>query len=230
MLRLARIVIPGLPHHVTQRGNHRQEVFLREEDRAIYLELLQAQAALYSLSLLGYCLMTNHVHHLTVPALESSLARAVGGTHLRYTLQLNARERWQGHLWQNRFYSCPMEEDYCWRVLRYIELNPLRAGMVEAPEDYPWSSAAVHLGLRPTPPWLEMTTWSATWTPATWREYLLGADADEDLLLLRAATALGRPLGSAAFLDRLEALTGLSFRVNKRRRPKKTEGEKVGHR
>jgi putative transposase len=111
-------VIPGLPHHVTQRGNHRQDVFLREEDRTIYLELLRDQAALYSLSLLGYCLMTNHVHNLSVPALETSLARAIGGAHLRYTLQLNARERWQGHLWQNRFYSCPLDEGYCWRVLR----------------------------------------------------------------------------------------------------------------
>ncbi|MHB0937372.1 MAG: transposase [Armatimonadota bacterium] len=148
------------------------------------------------------------------------------GTHLRYTLQLNARERWQGHLWQKRFYSCPLDEGYCWRVLRYIELNPLRAGIVEAPEDYPWSSAAVHLGLRPAPSWLDMTDWAKTWTPATWREFLLGADTDEDLPLLRAATALGRPLGSAAFLDRLEALTGVSFHVNKRGRPKKTvEGE-----
>jgi len=230
MPRIARIVIPGLPHHVTQRGNHRQEVFLREEDRTIYLDLLQRQAAMHSLALLGYCLMTTHVHHLAVPALESSLARAVGMTHLRYTLQLNARKGWQGHLWQNRFYSCPTDESYCWRALRYLELNPWRAGIVEAPEDYPWSSAAVHLGLRPAPPWLDMTLWSAIWNPDTWRAFLFGDDAAEDLPILRSATALGRPLGASSFLDRLEAQTGQRLRAGKPGRPKKAvqEGEKEG--
>jgi len=109
MPRSARIVVPGLPHHITQRGNRKQAVFFREEDREVYLSLLADKSTHLAMSLPGYCLMTTHVHLLGIPPSETALARVIGSTHLRYTLLLNAREGWQGHLWQNRFFSAPLD-------------------------------------------------------------------------------------------------------------------------
>ena len=196
MPRTARIVIPGLPYHITQRGNRKQSVFFRDEDREVYLTLLAEKSVQLAVAFSGYCLMTTHVHLLGIPSSESGLARVVGTTHLRYTLLINARERWQGHLWQNRFFSAPLDAIYRWRALRYIELNPVRAGLVSAPEDYPWSSAAVHLGLREAPGWLYVTEWATCWTPVTWRAYLEDRlEAEADVKSIRDQTYLGRPLG-----------------------------------
>ncbi len=221
MPRSARIVLPGVPHHITQRGNRGERVFFRDEDRSTYLGLLVDRCLHTGVSLSGYCLMTNHVHLITVPPSEEALARAIGAAHLRYTLLINAREGWQGHLWQNRFFSAPLDAAYHWRAQRYSELNPVRAGLVTAPEDYPWSSVAVHLGLRPAPAWLDMTAWTECWTPDTWRAFLAERDdADADLLHLRSHTTLGRPVGNDAFLTQVEEQTGRRLRFPHAGRPK----------
>ncbi len=221
MPRSARIVIPGLPHHITQRGNRKQAVFFRDVDQEVYLSLFAAKCVQFAVSCPGYCLMTTHVHLVANPPVEEALAQVIGTTHLRYTQLLNAREGWKGHLWQNRFFSAPLDEIYRWRVLRYIELNPYRAGMVAAPEDYPWSSAAVHLGLRDAPPWLDMTEWANCWTPGTWRAYLNErTDAETDLTIIRGQTNLCRPIGSQSFIQHLEEQTGRCLHVGQVGRPR----------
>ena len=127
MLRVARIVVPGCPHHVTQRGNNRQDVFFVEDDWRTYLRILREQSKRFGLSVDGYCLMTNHVHLVAVPTSENSLAKAVGRTHWLYTQYVNRLHRRSGHLWQNRFFSCALDESHCWQALAYVERNPVRA-------------------------------------------------------------------------------------------------------
>ena len=127
MQRSAWIVIPGLQHDITQQVNRRQEVFFREEDRQFYLSLLSEKCAQLAVIVSRYCLMTNHMHLQDSPA-ESALAWSSGAAHLRYTLLANTCERRQEHPWQNRYFSAPLVETYRWRVLRYLELSPVRRG------------------------------------------------------------------------------------------------------
>src|SRR5258708_2652033 len=141
MPRRPRSVIPGIAHHITQRGNNRQPVFHSPENRRLHLDLLAHQNARCAVRLLGYCLMTNHVHLVAVPEHEDSLARALGRVHSEYALALNRAEGRSGHLWQNRFFSCPLDESHLRAALRYTDLNPVRAGLAEMPSDWPWPSA-----------------------------------------------------------------------------------------
>ncbi|HAW53140.1 MAG TPA: transposase, partial [Flavobacteriales bacterium] len=139
MPRIARIVAPGLPHHVTQRGNNRAPVFFSNEDRQIYLKLLADYALKHKLQVWAYCLMDNHVHLLVVPETESSLACGVGLTNQVYTQYLNRKLNQSGRIWQNRFFSSVVEnEQYLWAVARYIERNPLKVGLVNSAENYRW--------------------------------------------------------------------------------------------
>ena len=144
MARQPRIVVPGCPHHVTQRGNNRQDVFLLDDDRRFYLATLGELCRREKLRLLGYCLMTNHVHLVAIPDSPTSLARGVGGANFRYTLRFNRRYQRSGHLWQNRFYSFALGRDHLLAALAYVDLNPVRAGMERRAADYPFSSAAAH--------------------------------------------------------------------------------------
>ena len=129
MPRRARIIVPGVAHHVTQRGNNRQQVFCSDEDRRLYLDLLTRYARRYGTQIAGYCLMTNHVHLVVVPEHKNSLARTFGQTHAEYALALNVSAKRSGHLWQNRFFSCPLDAAHWENALRYVELNPVRAGL-----------------------------------------------------------------------------------------------------
>jgi putative transposase len=149
MARFARAVAVGCAHHITQRGIDRQRVFFTDADRRTYLDLLGAYARQARLRVLAYCLMDNHIHLLAVPDEPASLAVALRRAHGRYALYLNARRRRTGHLWQNRFYSCALDERHLWIALRYVERNPVRASLVTRAEKYEWSSAAAHLGLTP---------------------------------------------------------------------------------
>jgi REP element-mobilizing transposase RayT len=124
MARLARIVAVNIAHRVTQRGNARQFILAADSERLVYLQLLQHYVELHELSLLGYCLMSNHVHLVIVPRKVESLALALKQTHGRYASYWNAAHRSSGHVWQGRFYSCPLDEDHLWIALRYAELNP----------------------------------------------------------------------------------------------------------
>lgn len=141
----ARVVVPGCPHHVTQRGNRRQRVFFQRGDFLAYRELTARWCYLYGVEIWSYCLMPNHVHLLAVPCSGDGLSRAFGQVHRRYTRMVNARNGWKGHLWQGRFASSVVEGDDLLVTARYIEMNPVRAGLVRLPEEYEWSSAGAHV-------------------------------------------------------------------------------------
>ena len=145
MPRSARIIHPGAPHHVTQRGNRRQQVFFNEDDYAHYLALLSESCRVESVQCWAYCLMPNHVHLVMVPEDEQSLSRAVGRTHRLYTQYYNRGADSAGLLWQGRFKSSPMDEPRLFAACRYIELNPVRAGLVPCAENWRWSSVHAHL-------------------------------------------------------------------------------------
>src|ERR1700690_36453 len=207
MARLPRVVIVDVPHHVTQRGNGRQAIFSSDSDRLAYLELLRQHCELYRLSLLGYCLMSNHVHLVVVPRTVPSLAKALQHTNGRYAAYWNARQSSSGHVWQGRFYSCPLDDAHLWIALRYVELNPLRAGMVDAAAQWRWSSAAAHCGVRTPENWLELESWQKRWTVDAWIGYLADGESPDEVTALRQFTPTGRPLGDAPFVAQLEQAT-----------------------
>ena len=140
MPKTARIVIPNMPHHVIQRGNRKQDVFFDEADYRMYLSLLKEKCEESGAKILAYCLMSNHVHLIVTPSHEQGL-RFLGEAHRRYTRYINARHDWRGYLWQGRFSSFPMDDRYLYEALRYVELNPVRAGLCGHPAQYRWSSA-----------------------------------------------------------------------------------------
>ncbi len=215
MPRPPRLVIPGLPHHVTQRGNYRQRVFHRDEDRRLYIDLLRDFSRHYGVSILAYCLMSNHVHLIVVPHKSAALARMLQRVHSEYARALHVRLRRTGHLWQARYCSVPMDDKHFWAGMIYVEQNPVRAGLVEKPWLWRWSSAQSHLkgsddGL------LDLVRWRAAYTPESWKLCLENGLADGLLLArIREATAKGWPLGNDEFLDRLERDFGLRARPAK---------------
>lgn len=207
MARLARIAVINVPYHVTQRGNARQTILSSDAERGVYLELLRKYTQLYDLSLLGYCLMSNHVHLVVVPRKAQSLAAALKQTHGRYASYWNALHKSSGHVWQGRFYSCPMDDAHLWIALRYTERNPLRAKMVVDAAEWSWSSAAAHCGEAQAPSWLDTTMWSAHWSSQTWRKYLSCGEPEDEIAAIRQSTHTGRPVGAEAFVDSLEQAT-----------------------
>jgi putative transposase len=218
MARLARLVIPGLPHHITQRGNRRQQTFFNDGDYAAYVDLMAEWCREEGVEIWGYCLMPNHVHLIAVPATDQSLRRAIGEAHRRYTRRINFREKWRGYLWQGRFASFVMDEPYLVAATRYVELNPVRAGLVADAAEWPWSSAQSHLKGRDdrlvkTAPLGAMIS--------DWRALLDSAVREDELRDLREHGCTGRPLGSASFLDRLESMVGRVLRPKKGGRPSK---------
>ena len=148
MPRIARIVAVGLPHHITQRGNYRQEVFLDDSDRRQYLSWIQDYSLKYRLSILAYCLMPNHVHYIAIPQEEDSLAKTFNIAHMRYSQYFNKKIKAGGHLWQGRFYSCILDEPHLLMAAKYIERNPVRARLVKKPWEWRWSSAPAHIGME----------------------------------------------------------------------------------
>jgi len=144
MARLARVIALDTPHHVTQRGNARQFILESDAGRLVYLQLLQHYCQFHHLSLLGYCLMSNHIHLIVIPQQPDSLAVALKQVHGRFAAYFNASHQSSGHVWQGRYYSCPLDTPHLWAGLRYTELNPVRAGLVAEPEAFRCSSAAKH--------------------------------------------------------------------------------------
>jgi putative transposase len=204
MARLPRVVSTDTPHHVTQRGNGRQLVFESDADRLVYLDLLGSQCRLQHLSLIGYCLMANHVHLIVIPRQPGSLALTLKHTHGRYAAYFNARHVASGHVWQGRYYSCPLDRPHFWAALRYTERNLVRAGTVDDPARYPWSSAAAHCGSVPPDRYLETGPFIDAWKPAAWREFLKEPESIEQASAIRKATHAGRPLGGEEFVAELE--------------------------
>ncbi len=207
MARLNHIVVVNVPHHVTQRGNARQFLLAGDGERLVYLNLLRRYVQLHELSLLGYCLMSNHVHLVGIPRKADAWALAMKQTHGRYASYWNAAHRSSGHVWQGRFYSCPLDSYHLWVALRYVELNPVRAGLVAKVESWPWSSAATHCGSGEPDTCLEMEMWNKRWSVETWREYLAAGEMEPEIAAIRQCTHTGRPLGTPEFVHTLEQTT-----------------------
>ena len=202
-----------MPHHITQRGNRRQATFFCGDDYSAYLQLMAQWCQQHDVEIWAYCLMPNHTHLVAVPKSEEGLRRAIGEAHRRYTRRVNFREGWRGHLWQGRFASFVLDEPHLIAAVRYIELNPVRAGLVTAPSDYPWSSARAHLRGRDdvlvrVAPLLALVR--------NWREYLCSVVSEEELREYRTHERTGRPLGDEDFVRRLEQKLG---RVLHRKKP-----------
>ena len=224
MVRISRVVCPGTPHHVTQCGVRRMNVFYARADRAVYLDLLEHYARQYGLRVWAYCLMTNHIHLVAVPQTEDSLSRALQQTHACYAQHLNARRRESGHLWQGRFFSCPLDDAHLWAAVRYVERNPVRAKMVRAPWRYEWSSAAAHCGLKKDG--LLDTKFPSRDAVPDWRSWVGAPDEAGAISALRASTLTGRPCGTGLFVAKLERLLGRVLEARPRGRPRRKRGRK----
>ena len=223
MARLARVIAVGVPHHVTQRGNARQFILSSDGDRRVYLDLLRHYSSLYQLLLLGYGLMSNHVHLIVIPERPDSLALTLKNAHGRYATHWNVGRNSSGHVWQGRYYSCPLEESHLWAALRYVELNPVRAGLVKDPHQYRWSSAAAHCGTVPAEQWLDMELWREHWNAASWRDYLASGGAEAEAKEIRESTHTGRPLGTPEFVESWEKTLRRRWAPQSGGRPQKLE-------
>lgn len=213
MARMARIVIPNIPHHITQRGNRSQRVFFSDKDKTAYLNLLHKHAQNAGLTFWAYCLMDNHIHLIAVPKKEDSLAKGIGDTHKYYTRMVNFRENWRGYLWQGRFSSFPLDEKYLYAAIRYVERNPVRAGMVKRAQDYEFSSAKAHV--YKTKDFLLSDNFLIG-EIKDWKAFLAGEDKQQDMKLFKKHARVGRPLGQEGFIENLEKTTG---RILKPRKP-----------
>ena len=225
MGRIARVVVPGLAHHVTQRGNRRMTTFFCDDDYRAYLELLAQWCGRCEVRVWAYCLMPNHVHLLLVPATAGGLAEAVGEVHQRYTRRINFRQQWRGYLWQGRFGSCVLDEVHLLRAAAYVERNPVKAGLVADATAWRWSSAAGHAGVRAdvlaAGDWL--TERIDGWV-CSWAQYLAGFDAEAIGPVLRRHESTGRPLGDKGFLDRICGAIGRDLLPKKPgRKPKEAK-------
>ncbi len=205
MARLARVVVPGLPHHVTQRGNRRQQTFFSAADHRLYIELMAAWCARGGVEIWAYCLMPNHVHLIAAPESAEGLGWAIGEAHRRYTRAINNREGWRGHLWRGRFASCVIDQSHLLAAARYVELNPLRARLRRRPEAHPWSSARAHLAgeddaLVKVAPLLDLVP--------DWADFLADGLAPDLAAALRRGERTGRPLGDKRFIAKLERRVG----------------------
>ena len=204
MARIARIIAPDYPHHITQRGNRRQQTFFCDDDYLVYIDLVAQWCRHYNVDIWAWCLMPNHVHLIAVPKTLEGLTRAIGEAHRRYTRHINFRENWRGHLWQGRFASFPMDEQHLLAAARYIEMNPVAAELVQHPENYRWSSACAHLEgkndkLTSVAPLLGLV--------ADWSKFLSLSSTEERELLHRHERT-GRPMGTKSFVEKLEQTLG----------------------
>jgi len=205
MARMARIVIPHIPHHITQRGNRSQKVFFSDKDKEYYIGLLHKYALTWGVSFWAYCLMDNHVHMIAVPEKEESLARGIGDTHKYYTRMVNFRDKWRGYLWQGRFSSFPLDERHLYAAIRYVELNPVRAGIVKKAEDYRFSSAYAHVNNKRD---ILLSDNFMIKEIKDWKDFLTQGDDKNDAQLFNKHTRTGRPLGQKEFIEKLEKITG----------------------
>ena len=220
MARLSRLVIPGYPHHVTQRGVRSMNIFNNEEDRFTYLEFMAEEAGRFGVTFLAWCLMDNHVHLIAVPKTETSLARAIGEAHRRYTRMKNFAEGVRGYLFQGRFGSCVLDEPHLLAAARYVELNPVKAGLAAQAWEYPWSSCRFHCRQQETDLLVKERTLPEM--VDDWTRFL-HQDDEEKLNRVLQGTRTGRPVGSDAFVSSLESLTGRILHPCKPGRPRKNK-------
>ena len=212
MPRFPRLVVPDYPHHITQRGTRRQQTFFDHTDYEAYLELIRELKFVADVRIWSYCLMPNHVHMIAVPKDTNGLARLFGTAHHRYAKRVNAMHDWRGHLWQERFYSVVMDESHTLAAMRYIEQNPVRAGLCGRADEWPWSSVHANLGNRNDP---IIDTSEIRNIISDWRRFVSGEDNPALIKSLRTQTNTGRPVGDDQFIGTLERITGRSVRRRK---------------
>jgi len=220
MARIARAVAPGIPHHITQRGNRRLQTFFNNDDYQFYLEVMSEWCKKLHVDIWAYCLMPNHVHLIAVPETKDGLKKAIGEAHRRYTRHINSREGWCGDLWQGRFSSFIMDQRYLLTCTRYVELNPIRSGLATKPEEWPWSSARAHITgdndiLVNSKSLLKMVN-------KPWKDFLLLNDLNHNKTLFRKHERTGRPLGENSFIEKIESLLDRKLKPQKPGPKKKT--------
>lgn len=198
MTREARLVIPDAPHHITQRGVRRCAVFLDDSDRKTYLDLFLQNSRRFLLRILAYCLMPNHVHFVAVPGNPDSIWKTFHRCHSIYATEFNSKHGFSGHLFQGRPNSSVLDDAHQWAAMRYVELNPVRAGMVSKAEDYRWSSARAHCGIQDDP--LVNRNWLPSGAFEGWQQWLIETNSKEADHEIREKTFTGQPCGDAAFV------------------------------
>lgn len=215
MARMARVMFEGAPFHVTHRGNRKMVTFENDRDRRTYLRLLRRYSKRFGMRVWGYCLMNNHIHLIAVGRERTSIPRAVGNAHREYSRLRNLRRDVTGHLWANRYFSTALDEVHLWAAIRYVELNPVRAGIVHDATRYPWSSARAHCGagrdrlLDPDRPFPGPI--------GNWRAWLATGLEDDLRKRIRDNTSTGLPTGSDDFVRAVEQRVGRRVRPKRRR-------------
>ncbi len=221
MPRTGRAIIEGLPHHITQRGNYGQNIFETDKDRKQYLEWIEKYSRKYKVIVLSYCLMSNHVHFIVIPAEKESLSKLFNTAHMRYSHYYNKKKKVKGHLWQGRYFSCILDDEHLKKAARYVERNPVRAGIVKKVEEWSWSSAKDNAdegsgeikitGIRG---YFEISG-------KDWKDYVKEKDAVGFVAEIRKATNMSRALGNDGFILKLEKKLGVSLKLIGRGRPVK---------
>ncbi len=219
MPRLARSVFADIPHHITQRGNRREDVFFTDDDRLIYLEWLKFYCEKHNVSVFAYCLMTNHVHLVLTPHSENGLQRVLKPLHMRYSQHINKIKGWKGHLWQGRFFSSPLDDAYTWSTIRYIERNSVQAGMILKSEDYRWSSAAAHCGLKEGSLLETLPSSMNRVSQENWSKWLALPEKQDVSDIIQRNIEKGLPCGNDNFIKKLEAVAKRSLRYKPQGRP-----------
>ena len=219
MPRQARIVIPELAHHITQRGNYRQNIFNNEGNYKQYCKWINEYAEENNVDILAYCLMSNHVHFIAIPKKQEDLSKLFRTTHMRYSHYLNRQRSAKGHLWQGRFYSCILGDSHLYRAIRYTENNPVRAKIVKNAWEYEWSSAKDSTGCRTNKPLIKLGKYK-TIEEKGWKDYLREDDAEMSADI-RLKTNRGLVVGTDKFIKKLERTLNRSLKCLKQGRPSK---------
>ncbi|MHB1100107.1 MAG: transposase, partial [Burkholderiales bacterium] len=207
----------------------RDDVFFTDEDREAYLLWLKEYSDKSKVEVLAYCLMTNHVHLVAVPETDDGLQRMLKPLNMRYAQRINRAQNWKGHVWQGRFFSSPLDDDYLWATVRYVERNPVRAGIVDRAENYRWSSAAAHCGIRSDGVLDLKSRWSKQFAAVEdWSAWLSEADEMEKVRILRQNSEKGLPCGNLDFIQRLGLIVGRMLEFRPQGRPRKHEVENKG--
>jgi Transposase and inactivated derivatives len=218
MPRQARNVFANIPHHVTQRGNRKEDVFFSDIDKDYYLKLLKQYSQEHEVEVLAYCLMTNHIHLILKPSTEEGLQKVLKPLHMRYTQYINKKKNWSGHLWQGRFFSSALDEQYTYHAFRYVENNPVRARMVKRATDYKYSSAMHHCGMATD---LLISEYDIGVDQVQYVDYLNQGNNQENIDILRRNINKGLPCGSDNFIINLSKMLGRDLSFKHIGRPKK---------
>lgn len=221
MPRRPRLILPGFPHHVTHRGNRRAAIFRDVSDRDFYLARFKKYADRYGVRVYSYSLMPNHIHHVSVPDTPDALSSCLRDLHGVYADHFNLKYGLSGHLWQERFFACILDDAHLWNAVRYVETNAVRAHLADRAQDYPWSSARAHCGLGQDR--LLDPDFPPEGLILDWSEWLASGLEDAEIEAIRSATRKGVPYATEPFIKEMERISGVRLLPRKngrRRRPK----------